>query len=160
MIRALSIAAVLALVAVSTVNAIAGSRSQQATAAPRPLGGGVTLSIDEVHVEPARAIDSLIETRITLSNHGARPLRIDYLTFSLSSTAGGRSLALLPSELKGRVASPVSLREGPLASGQTLVAVLYFRAPSHDSRPIEFRVDLVSADGQAVSRSFLPMALK
>ena len=160
MIRALSIAAVLTLVAVSTVNAIAGSRSHQAAAAPKSLGGGVTLSIDEAHIEPARAIDSLIETRITLSNHGAAPLRIDYLTFSLSSAAGGRSLALLPSKLKGRVASPVSLREGPLGRGQTLVAVLYFRALSQDSRPIDFRVDLVSADGQVVSRSFLPLALK
>ncbi|HEX3903856.1 MAG TPA: hypothetical protein VH853_13530 [Polyangia bacterium] len=159
MIRALGIATVLTLVAISTVNAIAGSRSRQGAAAPRALGRGVSLAIDEVHREPAGETEGLIETHITLSNDGATALKIDYLTFSLSCAAGGRSLALLPSELKRRVASPLLLREGVLPRGQKLVAVLYFRAPSRDSRPIDFRVDLVAASGQVVSRSFLPLAL-
>ena len=159
MIRVASIATVLVLVAVSTVNAIAGARSHQGAArAPRALGQGVFLSIDESHVERAPAVDGLIETQVTLSNHGAKSLKVDYLTFSLSDAAGARSLALLPSELYGRVAPPLLLREGVLASGQTLAAVLYFRSPSPRFRPFDLRVDLATADGQAASRSFLPLA--
>jgi hypothetical protein len=159
-IRHLGVAAVLTLVAVSAVNAIAGSRSRQAAAAPRPLGRGVLLSIDESHVEPAGETGGLVETHVTLVNHSTEALKIDYLTFSLSGAGGVRSLALLPSELSGRVAPRLLLREGVLPRGRTLVAVLYFRSPPQDSRPIELRVDLAAADGKSVSRSFLPLALK
>ena len=117
MIRVAGIVAVLALVAISAVNAIAGSRSRQAAAEPRSLGHGVYLCITGVHVEPARDTGGLIETHITLSNYGATPLKIDYLTFSLSGAAGERSLALLPSELNELVTSPLSLREGLLPRG-------------------------------------------
>jgi hypothetical protein len=159
-IRIASVATVLGLVAVSTVHAIAGARSHQGAATgPRALGQGVYLSIDESHVERAPATEGLIETQVTLSNQGARPLRIDYLTFSLSDAAGARSLALLPSELSGQVAPPLLLREGVLASGQTVAAVVYFRSPSPHFRPFDLRVDLATADGQVASRSFVPLAL-
>ena len=116
------------------------------------------LSVDRTHVEQP-ATDGLIETQVTLSNHGATPFKVDYLTFSLSDAAGAQSLALLPSELYGRPAPPLLLREGVLASGQTLAAVLYFRSPSPRLRPFNLRVNLATADGQVASRSFLPLAL-
>jgi hypothetical protein len=153
------IAGVLTLLGISAHNAIAGSRSHRA-AVERALGHGVSLSIDESHVERAPRAEGLIETRLTLSNYGAMPLKIDYFTFSLSGAAGERSLALLPSELHGQVASPILLRGGVLPAGQRLVAVLYFRSLSPTSRPVDVRVDLVTADGQAASRSFLPLALE
>ena len=161
MIRLASIVTVLELVVVSAFNAIAGSRSNQGAATgPRALGQGVFLSVDEVHVERALTTDGLIETRVTLSNQGSIPLKVDYLTFSLSDAAGARSLALLPSELYGQAASPLLFREGALASGRTLSAVLYFRAPSPHFRPFDLRIDLTTADGQVASRSFVPLALK
>jgi hypothetical protein len=158
-IRIAGVVTVLVLVVVSTLNAIGASRSHPGVATgPRALGQGVFLSIDEAHVERAPATDGLIETQVTLANHGATSLKIDSLTFSLSDTAGGRSLALLPSELYGRAAPPLLLREGVLESGQTLAAVLYFRSPSPRFRPFDLRVDLATADGQVASRSFLPFA--
>lgn len=101
--------------------------------------------------------DPLIEMQVTLSNYGATPLKIDYLTFSLSGAAGERSLALLPCELNGQVASVSPLRVGVLAARQRLVAVLYFRSLSSRPDP-DLRIDLMTADGRRSSRSFLPLA--
>jgi hypothetical protein len=154
-VRVAGIVAVLTLATLSGADALARSHSHQEA---RALGRGVFLSIDESHVEPAHEVDGLIAVHVTLSNHGSTPLKVDYLTFSLSSAAGARSLALLPSELNGQVAPSLLLHEGVLAKGQTMVAVLYFRSLSPNARSVELRVDLANAEGRPVSRSFLPLA--
>ena len=156
MVRVASILAVMTLVSVTGGDALARSRSHQAAA--RALGNGVFLSIDEHHVEPAHEADGLIAVHVTLSNNGSMPVKLDYLTFSLSSSAGGRSLALLPSELNGQVEPSLLLHEGVLAKGQTMMAVLYFRSLSPSARSVDLRVDLANAEGRPVSRSFLPLA--
>jgi hypothetical protein len=159
-IRIAGILAVLTLVGVSAFNAIAGTRSHQVSTGTRALGHGMFLSVDESHIERAGQTDGLIEAQVTLSNRDANPFNTDHLTFSLSDAAGDRSLALLPSELYGHVASPHLLREGVLVSGQTLSAVLYFRSLSPQPRSLDVRVDLANADGQVASRSLIPLALK
>ena len=155
--RAVAVLAVVALVA--GVSASAGAGSHQATTEPRVLAPGVSLSLDESHVEAYGDADGLIEAHVTLSNNGETPLKVGYFTFSLVAANVGRSLALLPSELGGRVAAPFLLSDAWLTKGQTMKAVLYFRSPSSDQRSIALRVDLSAAGGRLVSRTFLPLRL-
>ncbi len=155
MIRIASIVAVLAGLVISTASAFAGSHSLQR----RAVGRGIFITVDELHMEPLRAVDSLLEARVTVSNQGAMRIKLDYLTFSLSDAAtGARSMALLPSELGGRAAPPLFLREVVVAPGQTERVVLYFRPLRPTSRPIDLRLDLATVDGQLISRSYLPLA--
>lgn len=122
---------------------------------PLALGAGVTLSIAPVKHPPAAT--DVLPLPVTLTNHGARTIRVRYRDFALTDGAGQRSMALLPSELRVEKVSAPLLPEGAIASGQSSSGNLYFHLPSAFVRPIGLRVDLEAPDGTALGRTVVPL---
>jgi hypothetical protein len=124
---------------------------------PTLVGPGVTVAIDDAgDPEAARKLGVLALT-LTLANRSGVALNVSYRSFALSGDGDERYPALLPSELVPgeRPASP--LREGILVNGETLTAVLLFRAPPPQPLPIELRVDLSDVNDSPIARIFLPI---
>ena len=129
-----------------------------AAATPQPfsLGAGVTLDIAEVK-RARTATSDIVPLPVTLTNHGPGPIRVKYRDFSLTDSAGQRSMALLPSELLlDKVSSPL-LPEGSIARGQRSTGSLYFHLPAGFVRPIGLRVDLEAPDGTALGQTIVPL---
>jgi hypothetical protein len=151
-----------ACLAVSAVDATAGSRSQSVhrLSAPSPptfVGPGVTLAIDDVVAEAAAYEPGLIAVSLTLANSSGIALNLHYRDFGLAAGADERYPALLPAELDPTPRSEMSLREGVLRSGESMSAVLYFRTPALRSRWLELRVDLSDVNDTPVARGFVPI---
>jgi len=123
---------------------------------PLALGAGVTLSIAPLNHPPAATSD-VLPLPVTLTNHGARAIRVRYRDFALTDGAGQRSMALLPSELRGEKVPAPLLPEGSIASGQSSSGSLYFHLPSAFVRPIGLRVDLEAPDGTALGQTVVPL---
>jgi hypothetical protein len=151
----IGIAFVLSLGCIAVL-ARAALRSGAATRPPLFLGAGVTLSIEQVK-QPRTTTSDVVPLPVTLSNHGSATIRVKYRDFSLTDSAGQRSMALLPAELLFEKVSSPLLPEGSIASGQSSSGSLYFHLPSAFVRPIGLRVDLEAPDGTALGQTVIPL---
>lgn len=153
---------VTAALAVCAVDALAGSPSHAphrlaAQSARTFVAPGVTLAIDDV-IDDATANEAgVLVVSVTLANAGGVPLNVRYRSFALSSSADERYPALLPSELGPTAPHEVLLREGVLGTGDSMSAVLYFRAPQPRSALLELRVDLSDVHDTPIAETFVPI---
>lgn len=141
------------------VAATAGSRSDAAhglstRSPPRFVSPGVTLAIDGVDDDDA---EEVLAVTVTLTNGGGIPLDVRYRNFALMAAADERYPALLPSELGSTPRHDILLREGVVAAGESLSAVLFFRAPPLGVRLLELRVELADVHDTPIGRAFLPI---
>jgi hypothetical protein len=120
----------------------------------------VTLSIDEVDPKPRDGPAGIVKVTVTVVNHGKAPIKVSYPTFSLVGRAGETYPALLPSELGRKEGSSNVSFEGIVGSANSKTAVVYFRSPAANARPIDLRVDLADSDDRPLSRTFVPLPIK
>jgi len=122
---------------------------------PRYLGPGVTLSMGALKNPPHGS--NIVALDVTVENRGSIAIKLKYDDFSLSDSAGERSMALLPVELAYEHVTNGIFKEGYLPSGQSRSGTLYFRTPYDFPRPFNLRVDLETAGNADLSRTFWPL---
>jgi hypothetical protein len=120
------------------------------------VGPGVTLAIDDVVDDAAPDEPPLIAVAVTLANSGV-PLNVRYRNFVLTAAADERYPALLPSELGSTTRSEILLREGVLATGDSLSAVLFFRTRPIGAQLLELHVEIADVHDTPIGQAFVPI---
>jgi hypothetical protein len=91
------------------------------TAAATASGVEVDATVGAWRGWPAQLDRVVTPVRISVTNHGAAPVRLDVTTFDLALARGGRLAAMLPADVRGVVAepAPATLPRAGLALGPT-----------------------------------------